>query len=127
MQGTSSVKRNKTDKSILLMPSKPFFSLIWLHGLGDSSEGFLGFFQAKQSPVSHGGRIKLLNAPIRKVTINGGMQSTSWYDIYNLAPNGKNEERFNLEEVKDSLRIIESHVVGEIAYWRENGITGTDE
>lgn len=77
MQEIAGVLRNKTDKSITLMPEKPFFSLIWLHGLGDSSEGFLSFFQMQQSPVSHGARIRLLNAPLRKVTINYGVKSTA--------------------------------------------------
>jgi hypothetical protein len=45
MQEVAGVSRNKTDKSITLMPAHPCFSLIWLHGLGDSSEGFLSFFQ----------------------------------------------------------------------------------
>lgn len=31
---------NKIDKSITLLPEKATFSLIWLHGLGDSSAGF---------------------------------------------------------------------------------------
>jgi phospholipase/carboxylesterase len=37
MQDVASVTRNKKDKSITIMPEKPYFSLIWLHGLGDSS------------------------------------------------------------------------------------------
>jgi hypothetical protein len=37
MQEIAGVLRNITDKSITLMAEKPFFSVIWLHGLGDSS------------------------------------------------------------------------------------------
>lgn len=37
MQEVASVTRTKSDKSITLMPDKPNFSVIWLHGLGDSS------------------------------------------------------------------------------------------
>jgi phospholipase/carboxylesterase len=72
---------NKLDKSILLTLDKPWFSLIWLHGLGDTSVGFLDFFQDKTSPVYRGARVKLLHAPIRPVTINGGATCPSWYDI----------------------------------------------
>ncbi len=72
---------NKLDKSILLTLDKPWFSLIWLHGLGDTSVGFLDFFQDKTSPVFRGARVKLLHAPIRPVTINGGATCPSWYDI----------------------------------------------
>lgn len=38
------ILRNKKDFSIDLVPDNAFYSLIWLHGLGDSSEGFLDFF-----------------------------------------------------------------------------------
>lgn len=39
------VVRNNVDKSILVTAdTKPLYSLIWLHGLGDTSEGFLDFF-----------------------------------------------------------------------------------
>lgn len=38
---------NKIDKSITLIPENHYFSLIWLHGLGDSSAGFLDYFQEK--------------------------------------------------------------------------------
>lgn len=61
---------NKADKSIILTKEKPYFSLIWLHGLGDSSAGFLDFFQLDGSPLFQGARIKLLHAPFRPVTIN---------------------------------------------------------
>jgi hypothetical protein len=36
--------RNKTDFSITLTPEKCYYTLIWLHGLGDSSEGFYDYF-----------------------------------------------------------------------------------
>jgi hypothetical protein len=49
------------DHSITISPVGPKFSLIWLHGLGDSSEGFLDYFQHKSSPVQQlGARVRLL-------------------------------------------------------------------
>lgn len=114
---------NKIDKSILLTPEKPWFSLIWLHGLGDTSVGFLDFFQEKNSPAHRGGRVKLLHAPIRPVTINGGAICPSWYDIRTLAGGvGSESERYSLDEVKESLGIIDKHVSDEIDYWRSAGI-----
>jgi predicted esterase len=55
--------------------------LIWLHGLGDTSEGFVDYFQMKDSPLFHGAKITLLQAPWRAVTINDGEECNSWYDI----------------------------------------------
>jgi hypothetical protein len=65
----------------------------------------------QQSPLSHGARIRLLNAPLRKVTINYGATSTSWYDILNLSPKANATDRFNLEQVRESLGIIEKEVI----------------
>jgi len=64
-------KRNE-DRSILLTGNEPRFSLIWLHGLGDSSEGFLDWWKMPTSPLHLGARICLLQAPNRKVTVNQG-------------------------------------------------------
>lgn len=100
MKKQLNVENNPHDKSILISSDNPTHSIIWLHGLGDSSKGFLPFFSAPQSPAHEGARVKLLNAPYRKVTINGGYPSTSWYDILSLSVQAKNEDRFNLKEVK---------------------------
>jgi predicted esterase len=62
--------KDPSDQSIVIMPKKAYFSLIWLHGLGDTSEGFLDYFQMKASPLFKGGRIVLLQAPERAVTLN---------------------------------------------------------
>lgn len=79
------VTKNEVDKSNLLTTdSKPLFSLIWLHGLGDTSDGFLDFFSLQESPIKFGARIKLLQAPLRPVTINGGASFPSWYDIKSM-------------------------------------------
>jgi phospholipase/carboxylesterase len=75
------ILRNKGDFSIELIPKDAYYSVIWLHGLGDSSEGFLDFFECPQSPAHQGAKVKLLQAPLRKVSINGGMKFNSWYDI----------------------------------------------
>ena len=100
MQKALQVIPNKMDKSILLTLDKPYFSLIWLHGLGDSSAGFLDFFQMPTSPVFKGARVKLLHAPIRPVTINSGMTMPSWYDIRELSKDIPEPARYSLDEVK---------------------------
>lgn len=81
MNRVPQVIRQTLDKSITIMPEQPKFSLIWLHGLGDSSEGFYEYFLHPKSPAYSGGRIRLLQAPLRPVTINGGIPFNSWYDI----------------------------------------------
>ena len=45
MKSTAFKLINEADKTIIFNPEKPLFSLIWLHGLGDSSAGFLDYFR----------------------------------------------------------------------------------
>lgn len=66
------IVRNKADHSIIMSYPHSSFSLIWLHGLGDSSEGFYDFFAHPLSPVHDAYRVKLLQAPLKKITINNG-------------------------------------------------------
>ena len=69
------------------------FTLIWMHGLGDTAEGFLEFFQCKKPwlPEEAKGRTKvvLLNAPKQPVSSMGGVGMNSWYD---MIPTGKGDE-----------------------------------
>jgi phospholipase/carboxylesterase len=74
-----------------------------------------------------GGRVRLLNAPLRKVTINYGSTSTSWYDIFDLSPLANATNRFDLGQVRESLAIIDQEVTSEIELWRQRGVTGTDQ
>ena len=64
-------------------------TLIWLHGLGDSADGFKGIFgHPAKTMVPPTCKVVLPTAPIRPVTINNGMEMTSWYDIMDLSGAG---------------------------------------
>ncbi len=63
----------------------PAWSVIWLHGLGDSGDGFAPIVPA----LIHGRdwpavRFVFPHAPVRPITINGGMAMRAWYDISDL-------------------------------------------
>ena len=75
-----------------------------------------------QSPVFKGGRVKLLHAPIRPVTINGGMTMPSWYDIREMSKSIPEEIRYNIDEVKESFQTLDKYVAEEVNYWKESGI-----
>ena len=79
----------------------------------------------KQSPLFRGAKIVLLEAPNRKVTINDGDTCNSWYDI--KADIGTDEEKYSIEEIKESLEIIERTVCKEIEYWKEKGVEESEE
>ena len=93
-----SIFRNVMDSSITLTHGSHKKTLIWLHGLGDTSEGFVSFFTHSHSPLYHNTKIKLIQAPLRRVTINNGEVCNSWYDIKSLERfTKKNEDVFNLD------------------------------
>lgn len=75
------VYRNVQDSSITLSYGKPQRTLIWLHGLCDTADGFLSFFSHSHSPLYHGTKIKLLQAPLRHITVNNGNVCHGWYDM----------------------------------------------
>ena len=78
-------------------------TVIFLHGLGDSSNGFKGVFVGFSLPHT---RVVLPNAPTQKVTVNGGMRMQSWYDIYTLdkrSPINTREDRAGILQSRDAL------------------------
>jgi len=56
-------------------------SVIWLHGLGADGHDFEPIVPELRLPAGHTIRFKFPHAPIRPITINGGMEMRGWYDI----------------------------------------------
>jgi len=56
-------------------------SVIWLHGLGADGHDFEPVVPDLQLAPGHGVRFIFPHAPIRPITINGGMEMRGWYDI----------------------------------------------
>ncbi|MEK9648713.1 MAG: dienelactone hydrolase family protein [Gammaproteobacteria bacterium] len=56
-------------------------SVIWLHGLGADGHDFEPVISELKLPESIGVRFILPHAPIKTITINGGMQMRAWFDI----------------------------------------------
>jgi hypothetical protein len=75
------IYRNIQDSSITISYGKPKCSIIWLHGLCDTSEGFFSYFTHSYSPVYEGVRVKLIQAPLKNITLNRGEVCHGWYDI----------------------------------------------
>ena len=57
----------------------PQHSIIWLHGLGADGGDFVPVVDELRLPVAV--RYLFPDAPLRPVTINGGMVMRAWYDI----------------------------------------------
>ncbi len=59
----------------------PAWTVLWLHGLGDSGDGFAPIVPELVRPGWPALRFVFPHAPVRAVTINGGARMRAWYDI----------------------------------------------
>ena len=59
-------------------------SVIWMHGLGADAHDFEPIVPELRLPSKLGIRFIFPNAPIRPVTVNGGMRMRAWYDVLSM-------------------------------------------
>jgi len=85
----------------------PTASVIWLHGLGADATDFEPLVPMLDIEASV--RFIFPNAPVRPVTINGGMEMRAWYDIDPGAPLAGGAD------IKNSVAAIRSIIAEEIA------------
>ncbi|QXQ19799.1 alpha/beta hydrolase [Pseudomonas tolaasii] len=87
---------------LILQPAKPADAcVIWLHGLGADRYDFLPVAEALQESLLST-RFVLPQAPTRLVTINGGYEMPSWYDIKAMSP----ARSISLEELETSAKTV---------------------
>ena len=87
---------------LILQPAKPADAcVIWLHGLGADRYDFLPVAEALQETLLST-RFVLPQAPTRPVTINGGYEMPSWYDIKAMSP----ARSISLEELEVSAKMV---------------------
>ncbi|MGB0860171.1 MAG: alpha/beta hydrolase [Pseudoalteromonas spongiae] len=89
-------------------------TVIWLHGLGDSGDGFAPIVPEINLPAELGVKFIFPHAPIQPVTINGGMAMRSWYDIKSLDLDKRADE----QGVQQSAAAVQQLIDAEI----DNGI-----
>lgn len=92
-------------------------TVIWLHGLGADGHDFEPLVPELKLPASLPLRFVFPHAPVRPVTINGGMRMRAWYDIKSFDAEG----RADAEGVHESSRLVDLLVRAE----NERGIDGT--
>ena len=87
----------------VLSGADPQGSVIWLHGLGADGHDF----EPIVPDLGLGGRLSLRfvfpHAPMRPVTINGGMTMRAWYDVLSLDRGGPQDE----DGIRESCRMLE--------------------
>jgi phospholipase/carboxylesterase len=88
----------------------PVGSVIWLHGLGADGHDFEPIVPELRLPADLPLRFVFPHAPMRPVTINGGMVMRAWYDIVTLDAEG----RADADGVRESTAILEALIAREI-------------
>ena len=74
------------NKYIYLNPKDHKHTMIFLHGLGDTSMGFYDLFLDSKNQfnlVPPNCKVVLPTAPIQPVSLNDGYEMNSWFDIFN--------------------------------------------
>jgi phospholipase/carboxylesterase len=89
----------------------PVGSVIWLHGLGADGHDFEPIVPELRLPETLPLRFVFPHAPVRPITINGGMSMRGWYDIYSLDAEGRADEA----GVRDSAALLQALVEQEKA------------
>lgn len=91
--------------------ANPVASVIWLHGLGADGHDFEPIVPELDLPKPL--RFVFPHAPIRPVTLNGGMAMRAWYDIYQFGGGREDEEGIRASE-KAVGEMIEREKTGKI-------------
>ena len=84
---------------------KPDFSIIWLHGLGADGHDFEPVVPMLGLPAGAAIRFVFPHAPVRPVTLNGGMPMRAWYDIKNLT-GGRDQDEAGIEASARAVRAL---------------------
>ena len=81
----------------------PTWSIIWLHGLGADGNDFAPIVPELVDAAWPGIRFVFPHAPMRPVTVNGGMPMRAWYDIKGMSIADKQDAegiRASIDEVE---------------------------
>ena len=85
----------------------PDGTVIWLHGLGADGHDFEPIVPELNLGDHANIRFVFPHAPLRPVTINGGMSMRAWYDVISLDRSGPQDEKGIRESAASLLQLIE--------------------
>ncbi len=88
----------------------PDHAVIWLHGLGADGNDFAPIVPQLRCAQTRAVRFVFPHAPVRPVTVNGGMRMRAWYDIMGFEIARDQDS----EGIADSLRQVEQLIRHEI-------------
>ncbi len=87
----------------------PQLTVIWMHGLGADGHDFAPIVPELERQLKGAVKFIFPHAPVRPVTLNGGMSMPAWYDISGIG----NSRDFSLEDLEESREQIEAFIDSE--------------
>ncbi len=97
-----------SETEVIVEPAgEPDGSIIWLHGLGADGHDFEPIVPELRLAEDLNLRFIFPHAPIRPVTINGGVSMRAWFDIVSLDRSGPMDEAGIRSSSKRLTEIIE--------------------
>jgi phospholipase/carboxylesterase len=86
------MKKIEADDRVVLEPATPATAaIIWLHGLGADGHDFVPLVPALRIESSRAWRFIFPHAGVMPVSLNGGYEMRSWFDILSLDRKGKQD------------------------------------
>ena len=104
--------------------ASPRYSILWLHGLGADGHDFAPIVPELVAADWPALRFVFPHAPVRPVTVNGGMPMRAWYDIAGMEIAQKQDEagiRASIAQL-DEL-IAREQARGVPSQWRRSAIS----
>ena len=89
--------------------SQPQLAVIWLHGLGADGHDFEPI--VPELPLPFAVRYVFPHAPVRPVTVNGGVAMRAWYDILGWGPNVRQDSAGVRASAAAVTRLIDREIV----------------
>ena len=106
------MKSTKNADTIILEPEQPAnAAVIWLHGLGADGNDFVPIVPELRLPEAISARFIFPNAPVRPISINGGMPMRGWYDITSLTRLDQQDEA----GIRASARRVQNTIEDEVS------------
>ncbi|MCW5566991.1 MAG: dienelactone hydrolase family protein [Dokdonella sp.] len=88
----------------------PEWSVLWLHGLGADGSDFVPILPELVRRDWPAIRFVFPHAPVRAVTINGGVRMRAWYDIRDVDLANRADEQGVLESVAQVTALVDREV-----------------
>ncbi len=88
----------------------PAGTVIWLHGLGADGHDFEPVVPELRLPSNLALRFVFPHAPVRPVTVNGGMEMRAWYDILSFDAEGRSDAAGVAESSEILLSLIQEEM-----------------